>query len=78
MISGQFRRYWTTKPFHSFALCLADGRAIRVLHPKTVAMSPSGRTVSVMDGDSDAFETVDLLLVTSLKPLNGRWKKSGR
>jgi hypothetical protein len=34
--------------------------------------------VAVIDGDADAFETVDLLLVTSLKPVNGRWKKSGR
>jgi hypothetical protein len=78
MTSEQFRQYWKATPFHAFALHMADGRAIRVLHPETVAMSRSGRTVAVIDGDADAFETVDLLLVTSLKPLNGRWKKSGR
>jgi len=78
MTSEQFRKYWKSTPFHPFAMHMADGRAIHVLHPETVAMSLTGRTVAVIDGESDAFETIDLLLVTSLKPLNGRWKKSGR
>lgn len=62
-----FRKYWATKPFQPFAIHLADGRWLPVKHPENVAMSQSGRTVAVLDLNVDAFETVDLLLVTSLK-----------
>jgi hypothetical protein len=67
-----FKKYWTAKPFHPFAIHLADGRALPVKHPENVATSQSGRTVAILDLDVDAFETVDLLLVTSIKPLNGK------
>jgi len=73
-----FKKHWSTKPFQPFAIDLADGRRLAVKHPENVAMSMSGRTVSVLDLTVDAFETVDLLLVTSLKPLNGSAKKRGR
>lgn len=73
-----FRKHWTTKPFQPFAIHLADGRWLAVKHPEHVAMSQSGRTVSILDLEVDAFETVDLLLVTSLKPLNGSGNKRRR
>jgi hypothetical protein len=73
-----FKKYWTTKPFLAFAVHRADGRWLTIKHPENVAMSQSGRTVAILDLEVDAFETVDLLLVTSLKPLNGTSKKRGR
>jgi hypothetical protein len=76
MTTEVFRKHWTSKPFQPFAIHLADGRWLSVKHPEHVAMSQSGRTVSILDLEVDAFETVDLLLVTSLKPLNGN--KRGR
>jgi hypothetical protein len=71
MTSEQFRKYWWATPFKAFAMHLADGRWLPILHPENVAISTSGRMVSVIDPKVDAFETVDLLLVTSLRPLNG-------
>jgi hypothetical protein len=56
---------------------MADGRWLAVKHPDHVATSQSGRTVSILDLEVDAFETVDLLLITSLKLLNGTRKKRG-
>jgi hypothetical protein len=50
---------------------LADGRKLPVQHPEFVAQSPSGRTF-VLWGSDEAFEVVDLLLVTSLKVSNGK------
>jgi len=67
-----FRKHWETKPFDPFVIHLADGRFLEVRHPEHVAVSQSGRTVAVLDLEVDAFETIDLLLVTSLKRLNGR------
>ena len=72
-----FRKHWTSRPFQPFALHMADGCWLAIKHPEHVAMSQSGRTVSILDLEVDAFETVDLLLVTSLKPLNGNRKKRG-
>jgi hypothetical protein len=67
-----FRKHWLSKPFEPFAVHLADGRWLAVKHPENIASSQSGRTVSVLDLDVDAFETVDLLSVTSIGPLNGK------
>jgi len=72
MTTEQFRKYWNAMPFQPFAIHLADGRYLNVLHPENVAMSLSGRTASVLDPKVDAFETVDLLLATTLRPLNGK------
>jgi hypothetical protein len=76
MTTEAFRKHWATKPFRPFALHLADGRWLAVKHPEHVAVSQSGRTVSILDLEVDAFETVDLLLVTSLKSLPAR--KNGK
>src|SRR5277367_2917421 len=73
-----FKKHRATKPFQPFAVHLADGRWLAIKHPEHVAMSQSGRTVAILDLEVDAFETVDLLVVTSLKPLNGNGKKRRR
>ena len=70
-----FKKHWTTKPFQPFAIHLADGRQLPVKHPENVAISQSGRTISVLDVAVDAFETVDLLLVTSIRPTNGKQRR---
>ena len=70
MTTEQLTKMIETKPFKPFEIDLADGRSIPVKHPEFVARSRSGRTISVW-GPDEAFETIDLLLVTSLKELNG-------
>lgn len=59
-------------PFHLFAIHLADGRAIRVVHRDFVMASPTGRTGLVYQSGG-SLDIVDMMLVTSLrvKPSNG-------
>ena len=66
------------QPFQPFELHLADGRSLPVEHPECLAISPPGRTVGVALRDG-TIEVVDLLLVTSLKPIsNRRSRRRGR
>jgi hypothetical protein len=58
----------TARPFQPFEIHLADGRTLTVAHPEMLAQSPTGRTIGVAHPD-DTIESVDLLLVTSIKPL---------
>ena len=67
MTTQQLRTMHQARPFQPFDIHLADGRSIPVDHPELLAMTPGGRTISVAVHE-DAFEVIDLLLVTSLKP----------
>jgi hypothetical protein len=66
-------------PFRPFAVCLADGRRVRVQHPEFAAINQ--RIVIVTDHDS-ATNIIEPLLIVSLepelekrKPSNGSHKK---
>lgn len=67
MTIEQLRELHRAQPFRPFDIHLADGRALTVTHPEQLAQSQSGRTIAVARPD-DVIETVDLLLVVSLKP----------
>ncbi len=54
-------------PFRAFTLRLADGRAIRVANPHSVAFLGSGRTLFVAHDKQDKFELIDLLLINSVE-----------
>jgi hypothetical protein len=71
MTVEQLRRTHRAQPFEPFTLCLADGRQLPVNHPEFLALSPTGRTISVAQSDG-AFNIVDLLLVTSIHVGNGQ------
>jgi hypothetical protein len=78
MNAQQVRRMHAARPFQAFGIHLADSRAIRVEHPEQLAISPGGRTIGVARPD-DTIETIDLLLVVSLKPRpNGTHPRRGR
>lgn len=66
MTVEQIRRYMDTKPFRPFAVNLADARALFVEHPERLVLSNSGRTADIY-GPFGVFETVDCLLVVSLR-----------
>lgn len=69
------RKLHAARPFQPFEIHLADGRTFAVPHPELLMQSQSGRTIAVACPD-DTFETIDLLLVTSITQLgNG---SSGR
>ena len=66
-----FTKHWKAAPFKPFAIHLADGREFVVRHPDFAGRTPSGRTIMI--ADAEGFETIDLLLVTSLGPIrNGK------
>ncbi len=75
MTIEQLRKLHQARPFRPFRVHLADSRAFEVKHPEFLARSESGRTISIADSD-DAFEIIDLLLVTSLELIDGRSKRS--
>ena len=77
MTVEQFRAYLRAQPFVPFAIQLADSRLIEVHHPENALVSEPGRTAAVVNKQG-VIETIDLLLVTSLRPLNGRAKSSAR
>jgi hypothetical protein len=71
MTTGQFRTYLRAQPFVPFAIQLADGRHIEVHHPENAMLNELGRTAAAVNAEG-AIETIDLLLVTTLRPLNGK------
>jgi hypothetical protein len=77
MTIEQLRRLYSAKPFKAFDVHLADSRTLTVEHPAQLAISPTGRTFHVAHAD-DTVETVDLLLVVSLKPRGNGAVRRGR
>jgi hypothetical protein len=67
MTVEELRKMHQARPFQSFEIRLADGRALPVDHPECLAITPRGRTIGVALRDS-TIEIVDLMLVTSLTP----------
>jgi hypothetical protein len=67
MTIEQLRLRHQARPFQPFDIHLVDGRLLPVDHPEFLAQSPTGRTIAV-GRDDGTIETVDLLLVVSLKP----------
>ncbi|MBI4717803.1 MAG: hypothetical protein HY763_08375 [Planctomycetes bacterium] len=77
MTTEQLRRFLLAQPFRPFTMHLADGRQIMVKHPEFVAANPVGRTAIVFYPD-DTFEAIDVLLVTSIKTINGARRRRRR
>ena len=71
MTIEQLRQMHQTRPFRPFRVHMADGRHLEVAHPEFLAHTPTGRTVMIARPD-ESFEVVDLLLVTSLEPIDGK------
>ena len=54
------------QPFRDFTIHMVDGQVFPVAHPDGVAVSPTGRTVIVLQPD-DSSSVVDLLLMSELE-----------
>ena len=70
MTIDQLRRMHQARPFSPFRVRMADGRHLDVSHPEFLAHTPKGRTIMIARPD-ESFEVIDLLLVTSLEPIDG-------
>jgi hypothetical protein len=77
MTIEQLRTVYSARPFQAFDIHLADSRTLTVEHPEQIAISRTGRTIAVARPD-DTIETVDLLLVVSLKPRPNGAPRRGR
>ncbi|MCB9934601.1 MAG: hypothetical protein H6840_02830 [Planctomycetes bacterium] len=77
MTRDEITKMYERQPFEPFRIHLADGRAIDVVHREFIAISPTGRTVTVYQPDGD-WNLIDLMLVTDISPLrNGKGRKGG-
>ena len=61
----QIRKLYWAKPFIPFTIHLADGRALAVSHPESMALGPNGRSIAVYQADG-AFHTVIVSLITDV------------
>ncbi|HSZ59227.1 MAG TPA: hypothetical protein VK797_26535 [Tepidisphaeraceae bacterium] len=76
MTTEQLRNFHRAQPFVPFEIHVADGRKFRVNHSELLAYAPGARTFAVWsDG---VYEVVDLLLVASLRPMNGEGRRGGQ
>jgi hypothetical protein len=71
MTIEQIKKLYDAQPFRPFVIHLADGREVPVAHRDFIATVPSGRILAV-SVDDDAFDLIDLLLVTDVVVQSGR------
>jgi hypothetical protein len=66
-------------PFRPFRVHMASGKSADVPHPEFMHLSPNGRRL-VVEADGDAFEIIDVSLVTSIEalPQNGSRRRRRR
>ena len=76
MTIEQLRKVHAAKPFQPFIMHLADGRQLSVESPELIMPAPTGRTVVVWH--EDAFDIIDLLLVTDLEVKTNGSRKGRR
>jgi len=73
----ELQKVYKAQPFEPFVIHIADGRKVRVDHPDFMALSPAGRSTVVYD-KSGGFEIIDVLLISSLKVVNGKTRTRTR
>ena len=62
-------------PFVPFEIHTADGRRVPVKHPDFIAMSPTGRILTVFSGPRDASIFINVPVITALKTQNPNPKR---
>ena len=66
MTGKKFREHMNARPFRPYTVCLADGQALKVVHPDFVAGAQDGREATV-HGEKGGYNLIDLLLVTAIR-----------
>ena len=78
MTIEQLRKVYLAQPFQPFSIHLDDGRSFKIPHREFISHPPNGRTlVAYCEGD-DAFDILDLLLVTGIEVHSTKSKASGQ
>lgn len=78
MTNEEIRKMKHAEPFAPFDLHLASGRVLRIPHPEFVYVPPiTTRTIVVTD-EHGIVETINVLLIESIRPVsNGRRRRAG-
>lgn len=72
MTVHQSRAAHKAVPFQPFTVRMADGRSFHVPHADFMFMSPTGRTVIIVDqNQGEDFSILDLLLMTEIEHSSG-------
>jgi hypothetical protein len=66
MTIQEIQRMREIRPFEPYRILTADGRAYDVVHPESLAQTPSGRIIIIGLPD-DSSVSLDLLLVTGIQ-----------
>jgi len=79
MNAADIRRVYEAAPFEPFRVHIANGKSADIPHPELMHLSPNGRRL-IVEAPDDAFEIIDVSLVTSLEtlPKNGNKKPRQR
>ncbi len=77
MAGKQIREMYEATPFRPFRVHMANGKSADVPHPEFMHLSPSGQRL-IVDSSDDAFEIIDVSLVTSLETLEKNGSKRPR
>ena len=67
MTIEQLQKVSLTQPFQPFSIHLADGRSFKIPHRDFISHPPNGRTLVIYCEGDDAFDILDLLLVTGIE-----------
>ena len=62
----ELKRIKDQRPFQPFEIRTADGRAITVRHPDTLAWDPESPRIVICLIEGGAWEIIDVALITSL------------
>jgi hypothetical protein len=74
MASAHLRDVLKARRFRPFRLHTGDGRALDAPYQDFIALHPT-RCATIVFGPDDQFETVDLMLVTSIEVGNGMQRR---
>jgi hypothetical protein len=69
MTAAQIVRTLSAVPFAKFTMHLADGREVIIRHPECVQLVGGGRVAQVTVRDEGVPESIDVLMIVSLRPL---------
>ncbi len=69
MTVQQIREPWARQPFVPFRIHYPGGAPVEVLHPETLAFSPTGRIAFIVLPDERLIR-IDVALITALEELH--------
>jgi hypothetical protein len=78
MTGEQLKKVYERTPFQPIELLLADGRVLKVPHRDFLYVPPKAERTFVVSDEDGVMETVDLLLVASIRPTTGKPGKGKR